>query len=108
MASESKKLNGQNIYDRIRNEKVPLTEFTITGAGKEVTLDEARTDLAVAVGALAHTIFSKTYGPLVGTVAKAGVETVLKSGEESLHRVKGDLTLLAEELAVRIFPEKKK
>jgi hypothetical protein len=41
-------------------------------------------------------------------VTKTSVETVLKSAEESLHRAKGDVTLLAEELAARIFPAKKK
>ena len=104
----AKWLDGQNIYDRIRSEKAPLTEFTISGAGKEVTLDEARADFAAAVGSLAHTLFSRTYGPLVGNVTKTSVETVLKSAEESLHRAKGDISLLAEELTARIFPEKKK
>ena len=105
---QSKSADGQSIYDRIRSEKAPLTEFTISGAGKEATLDEARADFAAAVGSLAHTIFSRTYGPLVGSVTKTSVETILKSAEESLHRAKGDVTLLAEELTARIFPEKKK
>ena len=39
-----------NVYDRIRSEKAPLTEFTISAAGKEATLDEARADFAAAVG----------------------------------------------------------
>ena len=105
---QSKTANGQSVFDRIRAEKAPLTEFTISGSVKEATLDEARADLAAAVGSLAHTIFSRTYGPLVGSVTKTSVETILKSAEESLHRAKGDVTLLAEELAARIFPEKKK
>jgi hypothetical protein len=108
MSPDSKKANGQNIYDRIRSEKPPLTEFTISGAGKEVTLDEARADLAAAVGAIAHTIFSRSYGPLVGTVTKTSVETVLKSAEESAKRAKGDVKLVVEELSARIFHEKKK
>ena len=84
-----------NVYDRIRSESAPLTEFTISAAGKEATLDEARADFAAAVGSIAHTLFSKSYGPLVGNVTKTSVETVLKSAEESLHRAKGDLTILA-------------
>jgi len=107
-SQESQKSDGQNIYDRIRSEKAPLTEFTITGSGKEATLDEARADLAAAVGSLAHSLFSKTYGPLVGSVTKTSVETILKSAEDSLHRAKGDMTILTEELTARIFPEKKK
>ena len=83
MSPESQKSDGQNIYDRIRGEKAPLTDFSISGAGKEPTLDEARADFAAAVGSLAHTIFSKKYGPLVGTVTKTTAETLLKSGEEN-------------------------
>jgi hypothetical protein len=97
-----------NVYDRIRSEKAPLTEFTISGAGKEATLDEARADLAAAVGALAHTLFSRTYGPLVGSVTKTSVETLLKSAEDSARRAKGDISLVVEELSARIFPAKKK
>jgi hypothetical protein len=108
MAPNLEKSDDLNIYDRIRSEKAPLSDFTITGAGKEATLDEARADFAAAVGSLAHTIFSKSYGPLVGSVTKTSVETVLKSAEESLHRAKGDLTIVVEELSARIFPEKKK
>ena len=108
MAPDLEKSDDLNVYDRIRSEKAPLTEFTITGAGKEVTLDEARADFAAAVGSVAHMIFSKSYGPLVGSVTKTSVETVLKSAEESLHRAKGDVALVLEELSARIFPEKKK
>jgi len=108
MTSGSPTADSQNVYDRILSEKAPLTEFTITGAGKEATLDEARADFAAAVGSLAHTIFSRTYGPLVGSVTKTSVETILKSAEESLHRAKGDAKLVVEELSARIFPEKKK
>jgi hypothetical protein len=108
MTSGSPTADSQNVYYRILSEKAPLTEFTITGAGKEATLDEARADFAAAVGSLAHTIVSKTYGPLVGSVTKTSVETVLKSAEESLHRAKGDVALVVEELSARIFPEKKK
>ena len=57
---------------------------------------------------MAHILFSKTYGPLVGNVTKTSVETVLKSAEESLHRAKGDAKLVVEELSARIFSEKKK
>lgn len=48
-----------DVFTRIRNEKAPLTEFTIGAKGREITLDEARSDLAAAVGAVAHMLFSK-------------------------------------------------
>ena len=108
MSPDSKMATGANVYDRIRSEPAPLTDFSISGAGKEVTLDEARADLAAAVGAIAHTIFSRSYGPLVGTVTKTSVETVLKNAEENAKRAKGDVKLVVEELSARIFHEKKK
>lgn len=107
-SAKSQHVDGQSIYDRIRREKPPLTEFTISGAGKEPTLDEARADFAAAVGALADTVFSKTYGPLVGTVTKTSVETVLKNAEATAQRAKGDAKLVIEELSARIFHEKKR
>lgn len=108
MSSDSKKSDTANIYDRIRSEPAPLSDFSITGAGREVTLEEARADLAAEVGALADTIFSRTYGPLVGTVTKTSVEAFLKNAEESAKRAKGDAKLLVQELSGRIFQEKKK
>ena len=56
MSPDSKKADGQSVYDRIRSEKAPLTEFTISGAGKEATLDEARADFAAAVGFFGPTL----------------------------------------------------
>lgn len=108
MSPQSETTNGQSVYDRIRSEQPPLTDFAISAAGKEATLDEARADLAAAVGALAHTLFSRTYGPLVGSVTKTSVETLLKSAEDSAQRAKGDISLVVEELSGRIFPAKKK
>ena len=107
MASESNRVDAHDVFDRIRNERAPLTEFSISGNGREVTLDEARTDLAKAVGAIAHTLFSKSYGPLVGTVTATSVETILKSAESNATRAKGDAKLVVEELSARIFKEKK-
>jgi outer membrane lipoprotein SlyB len=102
MSSES------NVFERIRNEREPLTEVSISGNGREVTLDEARSDLAKAVGAIAHTLFAKSYGPLVGTVTTTSVETILKNAESNAVRAKGDAKLVVEELSARIFKEKKK
>lgn len=97
-----------DVFDRIRNEKAPLSEFTIGAEGREVTLDEARSDLAAAVGAIAHMLFSRSYGPLVGTVATTSVETLLKNAEKSAARAKGDVKLVAEELSARICKSTKK
>jgi hypothetical protein len=108
MAPQSNRKTGQDVFDRIRNERAPLTEFSISGNGREVTLDEARSDLAKAVGAIAHTLFAKSYGPLVGNVTTTSVETILKNAESNAARAKGDAKLVVEELSARIFKEKKK
>ena len=97
-----------NVFNRIRKEKAPLTEFTIEANGREITLDEARSDLAAAVGAIVHMLFSKSYGPLVGTVTTTSVETILKNAESNAVRAKGDMKLVVEELSARIFKGVKK
>lgn len=97
-----------DVFNRIRNEKAPLTEFTIEANGREITLDEARSDLAAAVGAIVHMLFSKSYGPLVGTVTTTSVETILKNAESNAVRAKGDVKLVVEELSARIFKGVKK
>jgi hypothetical protein len=84
-------------------------EFSGTAKRPEPTLDQAREEFASSISAIAHTLFSKKYGPLVGTVTKTTVETVLKNGEENLYRAKGDATLVIQELFDRAFkPIKKK
>ena len=107
MATDSTPATGHNVFERIHNEPAPLTEFSISGKSREITLDEARSDLARAVGAIAHTLFSKSYGPFVGTVTTTSVETILKNAETSGARAKGDAKLVVEELSARIFKEKK-
>ena len=99
---------GNDVFNRIQNEKVPLTEFTIGADGREITLDEARSDLAAAVGAIAHMLFSKSYGPLVGSVTTTSVETILKNAEKNAARAKGDAKLVAEELSTRVCKNTKK
>ena len=97
-----------DVFLRIQNERAPLTDFTIGSAGREITLDEARSDLAAAVGAIAHMLFSRSYGPIVGTVTTTGVETILKNAEDNAARAKGDVKLVVEELSARICKNTKK
>jgi hypothetical protein len=108
MAIDSNPVDGHNVFDRILNERTPLTVFTTSEKGREVTLDEARSDVAKAIGAIAHTLFSKSYGPLVGTVTTTSVESILKNAEVSATRAKGDAKLVVEELSARICKEKKR
>ena len=94
------------VIARMKSERAPVLIFSSTSARPEATLDEARGELASAIGQLAHTIFSKKYGPLVGTVTKTTAETLLKSAEENLYRAKGDATLVIQELMDRAFTSK--
>jgi hypothetical protein len=94
--------------DRIHNEAKPVIDFSGTSSRREATLDEARQELAQSISRITHSLFSKKYGPLVGTVTESTVVAVLKDVENNVYRAKGDVTLLAEELTARIFPEKKK
>lgn len=108
MSAESNSIDGHNVFDRILKERAPLTEFIILEKRREISLDEARADVAKAIGGIAHTLFSKSYGPFVGTVTTTSVETILKNAEESATRARGDAKLVAEELSARICKDKKK
>lgn len=92
---------------RMKSERPIVLEFSSISARPEPTLDEARTELADSIGQIVHMIFSRKYGPLVGTVSKTTVETLLKSAEENLYRTKGDVTLVIQELVDRVFTSKK-
>ncbi|MCX6447882.1 MAG: hypothetical protein NTV18_01910 [Actinobacteria bacterium] len=106
MSSESANTDLDQVIARMKSERPAILNFSGESARPEPTLEEARGELASAIGQLAHTIFSKKYGPLVGTVTKTTAETVLKSAEENLYRAKGDATLVIQELVDRAFTSK--
>jgi len=99
-----------DVISRMKSERPVTLDFNTSAARPEPTLDEARTELANSIGDIAHKLFSKKYGPLVGTVTKTTAETLLKNAEENLYRAKGDATLIIQELVDRAFtsPKKKK
>jgi hypothetical protein len=74
---------------------------SIGNSRPEPTLDEAREDLARAIGEVAHTLFAKKYGPMVATVTKTTAEAVLKDLEKNAYRAKNDATFIAQELLDR-------
>jgi hypothetical protein len=94
--------------NRMKSERAVTLNFSGTSARPEPTLDEARTELANSIGQIAHMIFSKKYGPLVGTISKTTAETVLKNAEENLYRTKGDVTLVIQEIIDRSFTSSKR
>lgn len=98
------------VIARMKTERPIILDFSGNSARPEPTLDEARTELANSIGEIAHKVFSKKYGPLVGTVTKTTAETLLKNAEENIYRAKGDATLIIQELVDRAFtsPKKKK
>ena len=98
------------VISRMKSERPITLDFDSSAARPEPTLDEARTELANSIGEIAHKVFSKKYGPLVGTVTTTTAETLLKNAEDNLYRAKGDATLIIQELVDRAFtsPKKKK
>ena len=111
MSSSNYRSDINQVIARMKAERPAVLNFSSISARPEPSLEEARSELADAIGQLAHTIFSKKYGPLVGTVTKTTAETLLKNGEENLYRAKGDATLIIQELMDRAFtskPKKKK
>ncbi|CAB4606768.1 unannotated protein [freshwater metagenome] len=89
------------VLNRLRQEPAVSMQNSIGNSRPEPTLDEAREDLARAIGEVAHTLFSKKYGPMVATVTKTTAEAVLKDLEKNAYRAKNDATLIAQELLDR-------
>jgi hypothetical protein len=96
------------VIDRIHKEASPVIDFSGTSPRREATLDEARQEFAQSISAIAHTLFSKKYGPLVGTVTESTVVAVLKDVEKNVYRAKGDITLVTQELLDRAMGSRKK
>ena len=97
------KLSGriQENYLRARREQ-PKSAIANTKA-PEPTLDEARADLAKAIGKLADQFLAKRYGPLTGTIAETTTNATLQQFESNLTRAKGDISLVVQEFSDRIF-----
>ena len=94
--------NIRNGYLRARHER-PAKDFT-TGQRSEVTIDEARAELAAAVSRILNGILQVKYGPLVGSLSEPTITEILKGFEANLSRTKGDVTLVAQELLDRLLP----
>ena len=69
----------------------------------EPTLDEARADLAKAIGKIADQFLAKRYGPLIGTIAETTANSTLQQFERNLTKAKGDVTLVVQDFSDRIF-----
>ncbi|CAB4582014.1 unannotated protein [freshwater metagenome] len=100
---EEENLSGriQENYLRARREQ-PSAAIANTKA-PEPTLEEARADLAKAVGKIADQFLAKRYGPLIGTIAETTTIATLQQFEANLTRTKGDVTLVVQEFSDRIF-----
>ena len=75
-----------------------------TGLRGEVSLDEARAELAGSISRILHNLFQDRYGPLVGSLSEPTLIEILKGFEANLSRTKGDVTLVAQELLDRLLP----
>ena len=93
---------------RMRAERPILLEFVGNGEKPEPTLEQARSELADSVSQIVHTLFSNRYGPMVGSVTKTTVETLLINAEKTAAQTKHDAKLFTDELLQRIFKQEKK
>jgi len=94
--------NLKDAYLRAERERPSLGVFS--GKRPELTLDEARAELAQSLSRVVHDLFKDKYGPLVGALSEPTIVEMLKSFENNVARTKGDITLVAEELFDRILP----
>jgi hypothetical protein len=101
-------IDTSEVIARMKSERPIVLTFDGKSARPEPTLDEARSELANSIGEIAHKVFSRKYGPLVGTVTKTTAETLLKNAEDNLYRAKGDATLVIQELIDRAFTSPKR
>lgn len=90
-----------DLLNRLRQEPAISRQNSVGNSRPEPTLDEARADLARAIGEVAHSLFAKKYGPMVATVTRTTAEAVLKDLEKNAYRAKNDATLIAQELLDR-------
>ena len=105
---EGSATNFDDLYSRMKAERPISLDFSQEPKKPEPTLDEARDDLAKSVGEVAHALFAKRFGPLVGSVTQTTVNAVLKDLEKNAYRFKGDVTLVAEEFIDRALNKKRK
>jgi len=105
---ESSVTNFDQLYSRMKAERPISLDFSEAPKKPEPTLDEAREDLAKSVSEIAHTLFAKRFGPLVGSVTHTTVNAVLKDLEKNAYRFKGDVTLITEEFIDRALNKKRK
>ena len=105
---DSSATNFEELYSRMKAEPPISLDFSEAPKKPEPTLDEARDDLAKSVSEIAHALFAKRFGPLVGSVTQTTVNAVLKDLEKNAYRFKGDVTLVAEEFIDRALNKKRK
>ena len=89
------------VLNRLRQEPAISRQNSVGNSRPEPTLEEAREDLARAIGEVSHSLFAKKYGPMVATVTKTTAEALLKDLEKNAYRAKNDATLIAQELLDR-------
>lgn len=98
--------NSRESYLRAAREEPSLG--VISGARPEITIEEARTELAQAISRVANNLFKDRYGPLVGVISEPAITEVLKGFEANLARARGDVTLVVSELLDRVVPPRTK
>lgn len=74
-----------------------------SGKRPEPTLDEIRADLASSLSRVINVVIKDRYGLLGNTLNELTLVEMLRSFEGNLARVKGDVTIIAQELLDRMF-----
>lgn len=89
-----------------------LQEFPLIGidlgARPEPSLEEARAELVRILSQLIKKSLGNQYGPLIGVASEAAVTEFLVGLEARFVEVKGDITLLLEEIIDRVFAKNQK
>jgi len=108
---ESSATNFDELYSRIKAERPISLDFSQEPKKPEPTLDEARDDLAKSVSEIAHALFAKRFGPLVGSVTQTTVNAADLSPEKiaEFQKAQGQLSGAIGRLLVSVerYPELK-
>jgi len=79
----------------------PLSGITCNSR-PEPTLEEARSELAKAIGKVAKSVFQDFYGPVFTVLTEQAIEQQLREFEMTISTKVGDMTLVLEEVFDRM------
>lgn len=87
----------------LRSKQEEVSNGVLHDSRPEPSLAQARQDLSFAISRLAQKFLAGQYGTLVSTISEQTINSSLRVFEERLERVKGDITIVCEELLDRLI-----